>query len=83
VRGVGRLDPPQQHFKRHAGKRAAGPSAGENIVAGAPGVHFLEDRERVIGQRSMLARRLRRRGHLDKPLPKCAKLTRGHHSAMP
>jgi hypothetical protein len=38
------------NFERRAGKRAAGPSAGEKIVAGPPGFHFLEDREQAIRQ---------------------------------
>ena len=33
---------------------AAGPSAGEKIVAGPPGFHFLEDRERAIRQRNAM-----------------------------
>jgi hypothetical protein len=46
------------NFERRAGKRAARPSAGEKIVAGPPGFHFLEDREQAIRQRNaMLARR--------------------------
>jgi hypothetical protein len=42
------------NFERRAGKRAAGPSAGEKIVAGPPGFHFLEDRERAIRQRNAM-----------------------------
>ncbi len=59
VRRIGRADAAQQHFERHARKRAAGPLARKHIVAHAASFHLPQDGEGAIGKgNAMLARSL-------------------------
>ena len=67
MRRVGRLEPSQEHFERHARKRPAGLEAGEDEFTCSAGLHFLKDGECAIRQwDAMLARRLRSSGR-DRP----------------
>jgi hypothetical protein len=80
---LGRLDPPQQHFERHAGKRAAGPSAGENMVAGPAGFQVPQDGECAVGKgNAMLARGLCAGGRDRPDLSLKVEFDPTHHGAV-